>query len=106
MSGVAATGTTTGVGTDASGLTANGKKRYRKHPASISATKIKNEALLAYQANSRDYRRDQNFQNSAPMHVIDADRKQPDEDIKLSNVRDGGALEDHLHPYLMHFSDR
>ena len=106
MSGVAATGTTTGVGTDASGLTANGKKRYRKHPASISATKIKNEALLASQANSRHYRRDQNFQNSAPMHVIDADRKQPDEDMKLSNVRDGGALKDRLYPYLMQFPDR
>lgn len=95
MSGLAATAATSGVSADLSGLTANGKKRYRKHPASISATKIKNEAQLSSQVTNRDRRKEARMnhssQSSPSMHVYDADRQQPDEDMKLSSIHDRGA---------------
>jgi hypothetical protein len=98
MSGVAATASTTGVGSDASGLTANGKKRYRKHPASISATKIKNEARHTSQYGGQA-RMGKYSQSSGRKHAIDADWHQPDDDMKLSSIRDRGALRvsDNLH---------
>jgi hypothetical protein len=98
MSGIAAIASTTGVGSDASGLTTNGKKRYRKHPASISASKIKNEAQHTSQHGEKA-RMGQYSQTSAPAHATDADRHQPDDDMNLSSIRDRGALRvsDNLH---------
>lgn len=96
MSGAAAatTTTTTGVGTTPSGLTANGKKRYRKHPASISASKIKQEAQLIAQIADRNFRNqtlmDKKPQSSATACATNIYQQQTDNNMMLSSICDRG----------------